>query len=46
MVPKGLLIGQVQQINRADNAVFQSAIVHGLVDPSRAELVFVVRASQ
>lgn len=46
LVPKGLLIGQIQQVNRADNAVFQSAQVHGLVDPGRAELVFVIRGLQ
>lgn len=42
LVPRGILIGQVEQVNHADNAVFQSALLRPLVDVSRVELVFVV----
>ena len=42
LVPKGILIGQVESISKSDNAVFQSAQLKPLVDLSRLEVVFVV----
>ncbi|MDP4038383.1 MAG: rod shape-determining protein MreC [bacterium] len=41
-VPKGILIGQVEGIVRNDNAIFQSADLKSLINPSKLELVFVV----
>jgi len=41
-VPQGVLIGSVEAVNRADNAIFQSANVKSLVDLNSLELVFVV----
>ncbi len=41
-VPKGILIGQVESVQKVDNAVFQSAELKPLVPTSNLELVFVV----
>lgn len=41
-VPKGILIGQVENVQKVDNAVFQSAELKPLVSTSNLELVFVV----
>src|SRR5262249_39109081 len=40
LVPHGILIGQIEQVNKIDNAVFQSAQLKPLVDVNRVELVF------
>jgi rod shape-determining protein MreC len=42
LVPQGILIGTVESVNKADNAVFQSANLKPLVDLNSLELVFVV----
>ncbi len=42
LVPQGILIGSVEAVSRADNAIFQSASVKPLVDLNSLELVFVV----
>lgn len=42
-VPKGLLIGQVENIDRSDNELFQAANVRSTVNLARLELVFVVK---
>jgi rod shape-determining protein MreC len=42
VVPKGILIGQVESVQKSDNAVFQSATLRPLVDFSSIEVVFVV----
>lgn len=41
-VPKGILIGQVENVQKVDNAVFQSAELKPLISTSNLELVFVV----
>lgn len=41
-VPKGILIGRVESVQKSDNAVFQSAQLRPLVNPSSTEIVFVV----
>lgn len=43
LVPKGILIGQVESIQKSDNAVFQSAQLSPLVNTSNLEIVFIVR---
>jgi len=42
LVPKGILIGQVESIQKSDNAVFQSAQLRPLVDFDKLDVVFVV----
>jgi len=42
LVPQGILIGTIDSVTRADNAVFQSADIKPLVDLNSLELVFVV----
>lgn len=42
-IPKGILIGQVENIDRSDNELFQAANVRSSVNLSRLELVFVVK---
>lgn len=44
LVPKGLLIGRVETVDRSDNEIFQAASVKSLVDVSRLELVYVVQS--
>ena len=43
-VPKGLVIGQVTQVQQVDYALFQAAIVRPAVDFSRLEQVLVITA--
>lgn len=43
LVPKGILIGQVESIQKSDNAVFQSAQLSPLVNTSNLEIVFIVK---
>lgn len=42
LVPQGILIGQVESVTKADNAVFQSASLKPLINLNTLELVFVV----
>lgn len=42
LVPKGILIGQVESIQKSDNAVFQSAQLKPLVNINNLEIVFIV----
>lgn len=42
LVPQGILIGTVESVTKADNAVFTSANLKPLVDLNSLELVFVV----
>lgn len=42
-VPKGILIGQVEAIDRSDNELFQAANIRSGLNLSRLELVFVVK---
>jgi len=42
LVPKGILIGQVESVQRADNAIFQAANVKPDVNTSKLEIVFIV----
>ncbi|MCX6806069.1 MAG: rod shape-determining protein MreC, partial [Patescibacteria group bacterium] len=42
LVPKGIIIGEVESSTKSDNAVFQSAQLKPLVDISSIEVVFVV----
>jgi rod shape-determining protein MreC len=42
LVPQGILVGQVESVAKADNAVFQSASLKPLVNLNTLELVFVV----
>lgn len=44
-LPKGIIIGQVESVNRSDNAVFQTAQIVSPLKFSRLELVFVLRSS-
>jgi rod shape-determining protein MreC len=41
-VPKGLVVGQVTEVQQVDYALFQTAIVRPVVDFSRLELVLVI----
>jgi rod shape-determining protein MreC len=43
-MPKGLVIGQVTEVQQMDYALFQAAIVRPVVDFSRLELVLVITA--
>jgi len=43
LVPKGILIGQVDFVSKSDNAVFQSAQLRPLINLSEVEVVFVVK---
>ena len=43
-MPKGLVIGQVTEVQKLDYALFQTAIVRPAIDFSRLELVLVVTA--
>jgi rod shape-determining protein MreC len=43
-MPKGLVIGQVTEVQQMDYALFQSAVVRPAVDFSRLELVLVITA--
>lgn len=43
LVPKGILIGQVESVQKSDNAVFQSAQLSPLVNTSNVEIVFIVK---
>lgn len=42
-VPKGILIGQIDTVDRSDNELFQAANVRSTLNLSRLELVFVVK---
>lgn len=42
LVPQGILMGTIEAVNRADNAIFQSASLKPLVDLNSLELVFIV----
>ncbi len=42
LIPKGILIGQVESVQKSDNAVFQSAQLIPLVNNALLEIVFVV----
>lgn len=42
LVPKGILVGEVESVQKSDNAVFQSAQLRPLVSPANVEIVFVV----
>ncbi len=42
LVPKGILVGQVESVQKSDNAVFQSAQLRPLVDFDKLDVVFVV----
>jgi rod shape-determining protein MreC len=42
LIPKGIIIGEVESTTRSDNAVFQSAQLKPLVNLSSIEIVFVV----
>ncbi len=42
LIPKGILIGQVESVQKNDNAVFQSAQLRPLVNNATLEIVFVV----
>ena len=42
-VPKGIIIGTIESIERADNAIFQGANLKPAVNVSRLEVVFVIR---
>lgn len=42
LVPKGILIGQVESVQKSDNAVFQSAQLKPLVNSANLEIVFIV----
>ncbi len=42
-LPKGLILGRVESVNRQDNAVFQTAQLSSIVKFSQLELVFVVK---
>jgi len=46
VMPKGLVIGQVTEVQQMGYALFQSAIVRPAVDFSRLELVLVITAFQ
>jgi rod shape-determining protein MreC len=41
LVPKGILIGEVESASKSDNAVFQSAQLRPLVNISSLEIVFI-----
>lgn len=41
-VPKGILIGQVESVQKSDNAVFQSAQLRPLINFDKLDVVFVV----
>lgn len=41
-IPKGILIGQVESVDRSDNALFQTANLRPLANISKLEIVFVV----
>ncbi len=41
LVPKGILIGEVESITKSDNAVFQAAQLRPLVNTASLEIVFV-----
>jgi rod shape-determining protein MreC len=43
-IPKGLIVGTVQSVNRSDNEVFQTAQLASPVKFNKLELVFVVVA--
>lgn len=43
LVPKGILVGQVDFVTKSDNAVFQSAQLRPLVNFPEVEVVFVVK---
>jgi len=43
-VPKGLVVGQITEVQQVDYALFQTAIVRPVVDFSRLELVLVITA--
>jgi rod shape-determining protein MreC len=42
LVPRGILIGEVESASKSDNAVFQSAQLRPLVNISSLEIVFIV----
>lgn len=44
VIPKGILIGSVESVDKSDNEIFQAANVRPLVDYSRLEVVFVVKS--
>lgn len=44
LVPKGILIGAIESIDRSDNEIFQAANLRPLVDYRRLEIVFVVKS--
>lgn len=44
-VPKGLVIGQVESVERSDNAIFQTADVKPPINLNKLELIFVVTST-
>ncbi len=42
LVPRGILVGQVESVQKSDNAVFQSAQLRPLVKIETLEIVFIV----
>lgn len=42
LIPKGILIGEVESVQKSDNAVFQTALLRPLVNTNNLEIVFVV----
>lgn len=42
IVPKGLVIGRVESVERSDNAIFQTANIQPSINLNRLEIVFVV----
>jgi rod shape-determining protein MreC len=44
VMPKGLVIGQVTEVQKLDYALFQTAIVRPAIDFSRLELLLVITA--
>lgn len=43
LIPKGILIGTIESIDRSDNEIFQAANVRPAADYRRVEVVFVVK---
>lgn len=46
LVPKGIIIGTVESVNRADNAIFQSADLKPAATTQKLEVVFVVQGQK
>ncbi|MCC7289352.1 rod shape-determining protein MreC [bacterium] len=45
LVPKGIVIGQVESVERSDNAIFQTADVKPAINLNKLEIVFVVTSA-